>query len=97
MSDTERQEARAEAIATARCDKAAAIAEADRHKKAVSNGVAFLPSSDAYYEFLGEHPYPHAPEEIPCETCNGLGSVPTEIGEALLAFLRPRFAEAVRT
>jgi hypothetical protein len=46
-----------------------------------------------YREFLDAHPYPWGPEEIPCETCNGLGTVPTEIGEALLAFLRPRFAE----
>ena len=51
------------------------------------------PGTPEHDAFLTEHPYPQVPEEIPCEVCDGLGTVPTEIGEALLAFLIPRFVE----
>lgn len=31
---------------------------------------------------------PSSPEEIPCPECNGQGTVPTDLGLALLRFLR---------
>ena len=57
----------------------------------------FRPGSPKFEEFLAANPYPDEPEEIPCPQCRGIGTEPTELGEALLAFLLPRFAETVRS